>query len=909
MCSRHDFTVKVDVHSRLFRPGVAYTYSFTSDGATSPWGTFRLPPKRGEAVDRVAGGLDFWLHLGDFIYEYGQQKYPSPAKTRVPGLEPAHDLVSLADYRLRHAFYRAWMWKAKRWSGGGVEEWPLGEGMEDIRKILDGFLGISPYAWPGGEIEFEISKIRKKVEEHRTKKDKYMLGKEQLTWIEEQVASTSKWLLLGQAQVVQELLPPNFFQAILDQQKKDAKIAQYWKTLLHNLTKLGFVYHDFQAKKNFTTTPEMRNDFLVDLAAGRFGVQINFDGWTGYVAERERLIHLLSSTPASASAVVYGGDSHNAWAGHLKHSDGRAVAVDFDGMAEGIRPFVPPEFEAAAWYAANPDLVWADTSKRGFMLVHLSHQTQHLEYIAVDVATPSRGAKKHSMGHVDGMESGVRWRKETIMHGCQQNARGDACGFHRLGRRWCQAVLAGATSIRAKSRQQALAGAPSRRTQLLVDADQFSIEMIQEAIRLLGGHGQVTTFIFAEPGRRRNAHWAALLPMGKHGKGAPGYGKELTLLATRAMQVLIPQNRYGVIACYEAAGLPVLRLCLPPVAFTRVRATLQVDGQGFVHLDHSEPLDEDQVLEQQQAVLKFLDGGRGRRHQEFLIHNMAKWWFLNSRGHEQFTILAMQELIQTKQQWKECDFSSLAFFLPYSSVKGRLSEEAAKTYSHVEAKAIFLGDGPFMLVDSPELTSEALRKLGYMDDEFNQDLREAMFCFVNSNDNKNHLRKMSLLPVPGDSLQDVERKLHRAFVSHGSQGRWQRKNGGDARNGATRPLRHILQKAQILEAWEVERNPRRRASNFELLIESEDRRRSYSKAEIFEAMKVYAQQNALPAAKTFNALAFRVMRQHLKDPQNWGNASLKEWNWASPHINPADGSLLRAVCLGKEARQRGYGEL
>ena len=61
---------------------------------------------------------------------YGQQKYPSPAKTRVPGLEPAHDLVSLADYRLRHAFYRAWMWKAKRWSGGGVEEWPLGEGME-----------------------------------------------------------------------------------------------------------------------------------------------------------------------------------------------------------------------------------------------------------------------------------------------------------------------------------------------------------------------------------------------------------------------------------------------------------------------------------------------------------------------------------------------------------------------------------------------------------------------------------------------------------------------------------------------------------------------------------------------------------------------------------------------------------
>ena len=34
-------------------PGVAYTYSFTSDGATSPWGTFRLPPKRGVALKHL----------------------------------------------------------------------------------------------------------------------------------------------------------------------------------------------------------------------------------------------------------------------------------------------------------------------------------------------------------------------------------------------------------------------------------------------------------------------------------------------------------------------------------------------------------------------------------------------------------------------------------------------------------------------------------------------------------------------------------------------------------------------------------------------------------------------------------------------------------------------------------------
>ncbi|CAL1166914.1 unnamed protein product [Cladocopium goreaui] len=93
----HDFTVKVHVHSELFRPSVLYTYGFdcgVAKLAKSPLGQFRLPPapsqplhsldyaifscaNRGfgnfraysEAVDRSPQGLDFWLHLGDFIYE------------------------------------------------------------------------------------------------------------------------------------------------------------------------------------------------------------------------------------------------------------------------------------------------------------------------------------------------------------------------------------------------------------------------------------------------------------------------------------------------------------------------------------------------------------------------------------------------------------------------------------------------------------------------------------------------------------------------------------------------------------------------------------------------------------------------------------------------------------------------
>eukprot|EP00434_Breviolum_minutum_P014451 symbB.v1.2.012742.t1/scaffold878.1/size155624/13 len=461
-----DFTVKVDVQSQLFQPSVLYRYRFDAGDAKSPLGQFRLPPapsqpqhrldyaifscaNRGfgnfraysEALDRSPEGLDFWLHLGDYIYEYGQQKYPNPSETRVPGLQPPNDLVHLQDYRQRHAYYRLdadlqrlsaaaplisiwddhevanddfvdgaenhrsdqgsfeerkraairayhewlptrpnfdpsntsavpWMrWRrfdfgglatllmleTRLWARTSQAEMTTESVHNEIGGVLDGFLGVSPYAWPGGEIEQGLTKVRSKVEAHRTLPQKRMLGEEQLSWISKQVKEVKegqKWLLVGQAQVVQDLMSPNFFQAITEKEQGDPDTAKYWAAVLHNVTKLGFPYQDFQAKKNLTTTREIKNPFLLDLAAGRFGIQLNFDSWTGYVAEQRRLIEVLGR--AVPTPIVYGGDSHNAWAGLLRDGDGKAVALDFDGMAvtspgvERARPFIPPDFEAAA---------------------------------------------------------------------------------------------------------------------------------------------------------------------------------------------------------------------------------------------------------------------------------------------------------------------------------------------------------------------------------------------------------------------------------------------------------------------------------------------------------------------------------------------------------------------------------
>lgn len=121
-----DHTVKVDVGG--LRPDTAYFYRFTALGRTSPVGRTRTAPANDADVARLRFGvvscsnweagyfasyrhlaerddLDAVLHLGDYIYEYGRGEYGA-RNGAVRLHDPAHEIVSLADYRIRHAQYK-----------------------------------------------------------------------------------------------------------------------------------------------------------------------------------------------------------------------------------------------------------------------------------------------------------------------------------------------------------------------------------------------------------------------------------------------------------------------------------------------------------------------------------------------------------------------------------------------------------------------------------------------------------------------------------------------------------------------------------------------------------------------------------------------------------------------------------
>eukprot|EP00439_Symbiodinium_sp_Y106_P033234 s6607_g3.t7 len=432
-----DFTVKVDVSG--LRPGSLYTYRFECGQAKSPQGEFRLPlppsqpmarlsyavfscANRGfgnfrayaAAVDRsreLQAPLDFWLHLGDYIYEYGDMRYPEPSETVLPGLQPSEELVNLQQYRQRHAHYRLdpdlqllsasapmisiwddhevanddfkdgaenhrsetqgafearklaalrayhewlptrvdfdlrnasaapWM-RWRRFDFGSLATLLMLETRllartkqarreqsvrAEIAAVLNGAWALSPSAWPGPPPPRppprHIAARRREDADRRDANSATALGAcrqehdYRLGSLRPEAASEGKpgkWLLIGQPQVVQELMSPNFLSPLRGD--GGSLHSERWAEIVKNLTKRGALYRNYtddEGEADFVSS-ELRNAFLVDLAAGRFRIQLNFDSWTGYVAERR---DLLRSLRGPAKAIVYGGDSHNAWAG------------------------------------------------------------------------------------------------------------------------------------------------------------------------------------------------------------------------------------------------------------------------------------------------------------------------------------------------------------------------------------------------------------------------------------------------------------------------------------------------------------------------------------------------------------------------------------------------------------------
>ena len=159
-------------------------------------------------------------------------------------------------------------------------------------------------------------------------------------------------------------------------------------------------------------------------------------------------------------------------------------------------------------------------------------------------------------------------------------------------------------------------------------------------------------------------------------------------------------------------------------------------------------------------------------------------------------------------------------------------------------RRISRGGGPFILTPSSDLVTEALRRLGFLDNQLNADLFEAMLVFANVATNKKLLRKLGALPEQGEPIGQLEDKFKHAFLSSCTSGQWQ-----------VAPSDSQLRKTFV-------RSNR---------IADE----SASREEVLAAMQEYSKKKGLPRMKTYNGLAWQLLRHiNRKDPSRRDAAQL-----------------------------------
>ena len=422
-------------------------------------------------------------------------------------------------------------------------------------------------------------------------------------------------------------------------------------------------------------------------------------------------------------------------------------------------------------------------------------------------------------------------------------------------------------------------------TELLVDADIHGIDQIRQAISLLNERdSQVRTTLFAPPRRVENKNWSdfvkepgvVFVPVRRSLDQSTepndeaiektmralaaredvrcialltsdnGFAKLVEELETSSVStvVLIPEGKYAVLRRYSATNTTVLPLRVTRGSGPRVRAVLDTTGGGHVHLaDPYEAFNNPSVAT---SVTQFLeDLGYYRRQGDqggYLLQANAKFWFANHLGSLtvypfQLATVSVHEMMHAREHYERYS-GDLAFLLPISST-GKRTRGCIQTYGSRLARQIFRGGGPFILQDTPELSTQVLRRLGYLDDALNSDLTEALFCFVNAAYNKAQLRKLSLLPLPGARSFNVCNQLRAAFLSHECAGHWRSIKKDEA---SMEPILQILRKADVLGQGK------------------------YDKSEVLAAMKGYQKRCGLAPMQTFNGLAVRILRSVETNP-------------------------------------------
>ena len=455
------FTAKADATGLV--AGTSYFYRFVCGTATSPVGRTRTLPTTANSLklavmsctsyptgffnvyaEVAKSDAEYALHLGDYIYEYAANgSFSSSAATLGRVSVPSNELLTLADYRTRHAQYKSdpdsknlhalipmiavWddhetandaykdgaenhtpttegSWATRRAAGlQAYHEWmPIRTGA-DKAKIYRSFnfgnlvsLHMLDTRLIGRDKQIEITALaglqgptaQAAALTEYTSPTRQMLGSEQSTWLTGQMAASSAtWQVLGQQVLMSRMeFPQSVLLALNSTDTSPAAQAAGLAAITAYLT----------AKA--TPASSRTGDQTALLNSTKLGY--NLDAWDGYIVAREAL--LATALGLRKRLVVLAGDTHNAWHSHLTLKGGiipggppagtkvgeefATSSVSSPGFEEYLPTFSPAQIKSI-FEGVVDDLKWMDASQRGYLKMTFTATEAKGEWFFVNTIT------------------------------------------------------------------------------------------------------------------------------------------------------------------------------------------------------------------------------------------------------------------------------------------------------------------------------------------------------------------------------------------------------------------------------------------------------------------------------------------------------------------------------------------
>ena len=428
----HDYCVKVDVQG--LAPATAYLYRFTAltsaGEVASPDGRTRTTAASGSAPVKLGVAscanwqfgqfnaykalaaepdLDAIVFLGDYLYEYGIDGYGAETAQALGRLhDPITEIVTLGDYRMRHAQYKSdpdlqaahaaapWIctWDDHEsandsYRTGAQNHNPEeGEGDWSDRKqaALQAYFEWMPMREPeSGDItsavwrSFSFGDVATiYATETRLTGRSPTIG-----WADVLSATTDPDDIATQAMAHMAVMkdPARTMMGAAQEawlgeaMTTSVQAGKTWQVLANQVVMARVAMPKLQE----TLSPEQISDLdhpFVQAMIGfsALGLPMNLDAWDGYPAARERLYDSVQA--AGGRLVTLAGDTHTAWANTLHDSEGARVGVEFGCTSitsPGTGAYLPNVPDLGEQFAdANTEVEWHDPFGHGYTVVTLT---------------------------------------------------------------------------------------------------------------------------------------------------------------------------------------------------------------------------------------------------------------------------------------------------------------------------------------------------------------------------------------------------------------------------------------------------------------------------------------------------------------------------------------------------------